>query len=219
MSQSRKKADRLEPVWHVRSHLPSLSKPNTTRSNKFTFQFVTLHLCYRLIPHISPGVGLSGLWVVDLAGRACGLTSGPARRASERQHGWMIPTEGRALLTLGLRRASTWETAWVLFPTDGSAPETGGRRQSAGKGGQSVVFPSPPLVFMTFAFYLPLTLPGERNVANLVFICLKTAVWYCICQHFRAVLAQSSTVVKCAAIKKIIPLVLITALWNGFFNS
>lgn len=83
--------------------------------------------------------------------RACGLTSS---RHVERWHGWMIPTEGHALLKLGLGRASTWETACVLFPTDGSAPEAGRRRQKTEweKREQPVVFPSSLLIFMTFAF-------------------------------------------------------------------
>lgn len=118
--------------------------------------------------------------------------------------------EGHALLKLGLGHASTWETACVLFPTDGSAPATGGRRQKTEwrrrRGGvewgeQPVVFPSfSSSLYDLNIFIYPFPLPGDPNVANLVFICLMTLVWYCICQHFRAELAHSSTVVKCAVI-------------------
>lgn len=156
------------------------------------------HSCScRLILLTSPGVfeqAKRGIGCVCEARRACGLTSG--------RHGWMIPTGGHALLKLGLGRASTWETACVLFPTDGSAPATGGRRRNERKG-DSLWFS--PLLFSSLwllLFIYFLALPGDRNVANLVFICLKTAVWYRICQSFRVTLAPDSTVVKCVVIKK-----------------
>lgn len=84
--------------------------------------------------------------------RACRLTSG---RHVERWHGWMIPTEG-------LGRASTWETACALFSNRWQ--HSGDWREKTedrvGEGGTNCggfFSPSSPLIFMTFAFYLPLT--------------------------------------------------------------
>lgn len=144
--------------WHVTFNFLSISipvKPIHISVGHFSS-------CCRLTSHISPGVFERVVLTVhvealnvDLAGRevrrACGLTSS---RHVERWHGWMIPTEGHALLKLGLGRASTWETACVLFPTDGSAPATGGRRQKSEreKREQPVVFPSSHLYDFCFVF-------------------------------------------------------------------
>lgn len=104
--QSRK-THRRRPRWHVRFHLPSISKLIATLSNKLTFQWVSLPIWLQTNPARQPWcvharlfwLCTSARWMVDLAGRevrhACGLTSG---RHVERWHGWMIPpTEGHAL--------------------------------------------------------------------------------------------------------------------------
>ena len=191
---------------------------NATPSDKLTLQFVSRRLAADWT-HISPGVSERRV-CFDCACRSCEWwTSAPPppgarwgvcvprgwRQARHvgRWHGRMIPAEGHALQESGRGRAPTWEPACVLFPTDGSAPATGGRRQKTQreKEGDSLWF-LPLLVssLWLLLFIYPLPLPGDPNVANLVFICLTTVVWYCNCQLFRAVLAHSFIVVKCAAI-------------------
>lgn len=237
MPQRRKLSDlSRSDTSHFISHHSKL-KPNTTLSKKITFRsslFISLPSractsaqseCVRLSVCVRGCFDFArrASWMVDLAWRevrrACGLTSG---LHVERWHGWMISAEGHALLKLGLGRVSTWETACVLFPTDGSAPATAGKRLKTERKMRGTVCGFSPLLLLSswlLLFIYSSPQPGDQNVANLVFICPKTVVWYWIRQSFRATLARSSTVVKCAAIKEIIPLVLITALWNGFFNS
>lgn len=158
---------RLQQWWEVRFHILSLSKPNVTLSKKCSLSLL-ISLQTNLTHHSRC------LWVgcFDCARRAdewrilaerkvkraCRLTSG---RHVERWHGWMIPTEGHALLKLGLGRASTWETACALFSNRWQ--RSGNWREKTedrmGEGGTNCGFfsPSSPLIFMTFAFYLPLT--------------------------------------------------------------
>lgn len=159
--------------------------------------------------------------MVDLAGRevrrACGLTSG---RHVERWHGWMISTEGHALLKLGLGRASTWETACVLFPTDGSAPATGGRRQKTEweKGGQSGFSLFSSRLYDFCFLFTPYHCLGTKTWQTLFLFVSR--LWFDTvsasaleqCWHRVLLLLNVQK-------KKIIPLVLITALRNGFFNS
>lgn len=77
------------------------------------------------------------------------------------------------------------------------------RRQSEREGVTVCGFPlfSSRLYDSCFLF-TPYCCLGTETWQNFVFICPKTVVWYCNCQLFRAMLAHSSTVVKCAAIKK-----------------
>lgn len=140
---------RLQQWWEVRFHILSLSKPNVTLSKKCSLSLL-ISLQTNLTHHSRC------LWVgcFDCARRAdewrilaerevkraCRLTSG---RHVERWHGWMIPTEGHALLKLGLGRASTWETACALFFQQMAALrqlEGKDRRQNGRRGDKLWVF-------------------------------------------------------------------------------
>lgn len=180
---------------------------STSLSNKFTFQFVTLHLANRT--H-QPWF----VWTGSVLTLHVGAVNGEFGRGSR----WGVPAGWRhACMSRGGTVGWVPQKDMLCQTRDEDVPPHESRHvfffsnrwQRSGdwrektrvrEGGQSAVFPFSPLVFMTFTFYLPLTAAWGPN---LVFMSLKMVVWYRMCQFFRAMLAQSSTVVKCTGIKKI----------------
>lgn len=134
-----------------------ISSPITQQTKHDPIVKIHISVCQyssrcRLIPHISPGVFerpvlTVGPWVLDLAGAWWGVLVGWRQAGMSRDGmvGWSLRMT---------RRASTWKTACVLFPTDGSAPRLEGEDR-VGEGETVCGFS----LFSSCVsdFYLPLT--------------------------------------------------------------